>query len=90
MILIEIIIEFLVQWLGSGADGGKRHKFDVFIAYTVVLGLAALGIYLYVINFGEMSFAVSIIWGFAIILFYSTIFAIYWAMKRAAQDKVGE
>mgnify|MGYP006919340622 CR=1 FL=1 len=91
--MIEIIVEFIGGWLMSGSDKGWQGKSRTFILYAIILGFAALGIYLYIINFSEMRTVKAAVYGFAIMLFYSLFGFIYWAVNRQdfkSQNSEGE
>ncbi len=73
-------------WLQFGSDKGWQGKARAFILYTLVLGFAGLGIYLYIINLADMGRVKAFVIGISISMTYSLFGFIFWAVKRTTEN----
>ncbi len=84
--MIEIIVELISSWLADGSKKGWQAILRKIILYPLFLGLACLGVYLYIINLAEMGILKSAVIGIALLMFYGMSGFIYWAVKHAGND----
>lgn len=88
--MIELLFQVIGEWLLSGSNKGWSGLARVFIITTLVLGLAGVGIYIYITNLADMGTVEAVVIGSAIVAAYcGALFAfVYFSPLR--HDRKGQ